>query len=175
MFCSFLIYDCYRVRFPVTRHSHTEYDWSVYCFAFYLIWYEDVIEFEDPIDICVEIVAWKFRLIALVLSEASRCSEIFLTIYSLLWKNNIYRKINSTYTCPKNLHCFHSLSLSLSQQIFMIIGQTNKILDRTKMIQQCFYNTRMMLIKANQDGTRVLSELQKCRFDIRVIVVNINR
>ena len=32
---------------------HAEYDWSVY------IWYVNFIDFEDPIDICLEIVVWK--------------------------------------------------------------------------------------------------------------------
>ena len=52
-----------------------------------------------------------------------------------------------------------SLSLSLSQQIFMIIGQTNKIFDRTKIMQGCFCNTKMMLIKANHESTIGTSEM----------------
>ena len=48
-----LLSTCYVKSIRNTHRTHAEYDWSVYLLAFCLICF---IDFEDPIDICLEIV-----------------------------------------------------------------------------------------------------------------------
>ena len=49
-----LLSTCFVKSLRNTHRTHTEYDWSVYCLAFRL--YANFIDFEDPINICLETV-----------------------------------------------------------------------------------------------------------------------
>ena len=49
-----LLSTCFVKSLRNTHRTHTEYDWSVYWLAFRL--YANFIDFEDPINICLETV-----------------------------------------------------------------------------------------------------------------------
>ena len=51
-----LLSTCFIKSVGNTHQTHTDYDCSVYWLAFCLICNANFIDFEDPIDICLEIV-----------------------------------------------------------------------------------------------------------------------
>ena len=55
-----LLSTCFVKSLRNTHRTHSEYDWSVYWLAFRL--YANFIDFEDPINICLEIE--NFNLLA---------------------------------------------------------------------------------------------------------------
>ena len=74
-----LLSTCFVKSLRNTHRTHAEYDWSVYLLAFRL--YANFIDFEYPIDICFEIVVWKFKTARW--SEVSRCLENDSKLYQI--------------------------------------------------------------------------------------------